>query len=324
MATIGFLTSSMPDEKRVAILPKSLSKVSRPCQLFFEKHYANGLGVEDSEYKKAGANIISRAEFRFMDIICAPKRWASDRDVFRENHVLWSWTYAAQTKWLASVAVEKSMTLIAFEYMYDGSGNYVFPENRNMTGKAGILQSIVYAGMPPEKLTGVAVIGRGCVAKGAFEMLDRLGVKYRIFHKGNVRDFFDSLNEWNVIVNCIKWDSPGNYFMTKDHLSSLKRGALIIDISTEGIQGSKPQPVYKPVYEYKNVKIYNNDHIPTLWAGYASETIGEALVPFINDLTEGKENPILEKATVIKLGEIVDQRILETLNGRANATGTYS
>lgn len=303
----------MPEEKRVALVPSDLKKIRHPEMLFFQKDYAWHLGIHDSEYKKAGANIITWRKMPMMDVICVPKRWSNDATIFSKGQILWGWLYVAHTKWLAEAMVKKEMTGIAFEYMYRDKCDYVFPENRKITGIAGMMQALPYAGKPPELLKKVALLGNGNVGSAVREVLDRNGVKYEVFNSKNVSEFFAQIGEWEMIINCVKWDKPGQFLITKNDISKIKHGAFIVDMTTEGIQGSRPQPVYKPVYDYKHIKIYNNEHIPTLWAGYASEKISEALVPFVNDVVEEQLNLILQKATVILAGTPLDKRINDLL-----------
>ncbi|VVC00008.1 Alanine dehydrogenase [uncultured archaeon] len=319
MKTIGFIKSTMPEEKRVGLLPSDVKKIRHPEKLFFEKGYAEHICFSDDCYREAGAKIISRREMRKMDVICAPKRWATDKKVFSDGQALWGWLYVAHSPWLAKALVEKKMTGIAFEYMYHDTCDYVFPENRRITGIAGMMQALPYVGKPPELLKKVALLGNGKVGAAVRLVLDKNQVQYEVFNSKNVSEFFLQIRDWEMIINCIKWDKPGQFLITRRHISKMKPAAFIVDITTEGIQGSRPQSIYSPVYNCKQVKIYNNEHIPTLWAGYASEKISEALVPFVNDIVEELPNIILQKATVVLSGTPLDKRIDSLLNNNCEA-----
>ena len=82
----------------------------------------------------------------------------------------------------------------------------------------------------------------------------------------------------------------------------MKQDCLIVDLSSEGVEGSKPQKLDTPVYRFEHIRIYNNEHIPTLWPKYASEHISKVLVPYINALILETENEVLRKAAVVVNG----------------------
>ncbi len=322
MKKIGFTTSTMPEEGRVAIVPEDISKIINPHKLYFQKDYAKHLGIEDGEYKKHGSNIISLEDISELEIICIPKRWKDDEKIFREGQTLWGWLYVSQTPWLASALTEKKMTAIAFEKMYNEDGICPFRENRDITGFIGMMQALPYAGKPPE-LLNVAVLGRGNVAKGALKILDKFGVKYKIFHTQNVQDFYTAMGEYDMIVNCVRLNNPvSDMVITKEDISSMKKGCLIVDLTSDGIEGSLPHPIRSPVYNYNQILIYNNEHIPTLWAKYSSEKISHNIIPFVNDLITETTNKIIEKAIVISKGHILDKNIYPAFDNSINFVNT--
>ncbi|NLW51337.1 MAG: N(5)-(carboxyethyl)ornithine synthase, partial [Candidatus Brocadiaceae bacterium] len=50
-------------------------------------------------------------------------------------------------------------------------------------------------------------------------------------------------------------------------------------------------------------------HTPSLYHRTASEAISGVVARFVSDLAEGRPNPVLEKATIIREGRILDERI---------------
>lgn len=305
LKTIGFPKSTMPQERRVAVLPAHVPAMApTAAHLWVERSYGAAIGIRDREYREAGARVVPRRELSKADILCCPKRWVDDEALFREGQTLMGWLYVDSSPWLAESIVRKKLTAIAFEKMYDEEGKYVFIENRIITGRLGILQSVAYAQAPPELLT-VALLGRGNVAQGAMMEMKKLGMRYTVFHRENVEEFYHHLPEWDMVVNCTRSPPGGPPVVSREHIASLKAGCLIADLSTEGVECSKPQSLLKPVYAFKQIFIYNNWHIPTLWARYASESIGQRLMPFLQDLMEGRENRILQRATVALEGRIL-------------------
>ena len=58
---------------------------------------------------------------------------------------------------------------------------------------------------------------------------------------------------------------------------------------------------------------YAVDHVPALVWRSATDVIGDALIPYVDTLVEGREeeDPVLRAATVVRRGSIVDRRITE-------------
>ncbi|MBI4453372.1 hypothetical protein HY636_01895 [Candidatus Woesearchaeota archaeon] len=307
MKCIGFTKSSMPEETRVALVPASLDEIIRPEQIYLEEGYAEHLGFSDGEYTMKGANIVARERAADTDILCIPKRHINDRTLFKFNQTLCGWLYVSQTQWLREEVQKKKMTAIAFEHMYDEHENYLFQENRRITGIIGMLQALTYLGMPPKHLSKVAIIGNGNVGKGAMEILDAHSINYELFTRKNISDFLGRINEWEMVINCAglikgsKYNAPPQ-IITIDYIKKMKQDCLIVDLSSEGVEGSKPQKLDTPVYRFEHIRIYNNEHIPTLWPKYASEQNSKVLVPYINALISETENEVLRKAAVVVNG----------------------
>jgi N5-(carboxyethyl)ornithine synthase len=72
--------------------------------------------------------------------------------------------------------------------------------------------------------------------------------------------------------------------------------------------------VEDPVYTVDGVIHYAVDHVPTLFFKSASRSISAELPVYLDSLAEDRKHRVLEDATVIRDGEILDQRILEFQN----------
>jgi N5-(carboxyethyl)ornithine synthase len=300
MNKIGFTRSTMPGETRVALLPENVRTLRHPEQLFFEAGYAVSLGIADGEYARLGANLVPRSAMRHMDVLCVPRFSESDGALFQDGMTLWGWPYIEDNPWCARAVVEHALTVVDFHFMYR-DGEFVFRENSRIAGRLGIMHAMVM-GRPPERFGKVAVIGKGYLGTGAMGVLDGLRVPYRVFDRSNSRGFLRSVKDFDTIVNCIKWYAEG-FFITREHIARMKEGAFIIDLSTEGIEDSVPQPAHAPVYRNGHVLKYSNDHIPAMWPALASAQISKALCPYVDKVVKGCPDPVLEAATVAAAGK---------------------
>ncbi len=332
MKTTGFVKTSMPEEFRVALLPKDIKdNISHPDLLFFEKGYAKELGVSDGEYLAVGVNIVSRNEAYSKDILCIPKTWVDDIDSFKPDQILMGWLYLSEKKKIAQAVLDNKMTAISWENMYDSDKNYVFEKNRWYAGYISTVQALPFASASPKNLK-IAVLGNGRVAKGVFSRLDEEGASYEIFGTNllsnpNVWDsksanliltkLKSEIHKFDVVINCWYYDpSKGNY-LSLDDLQEMKAGALFIDVASEGVEGSIPHPSISPFYKlgrFNPILVYNNNHSPGYWPLDVSQSISESFAPILNAIVKDEPNPFLEKATVVKEGVIIDTRIKSLLN----------
>ena len=316
MKEVGFIKTSMPDEERVALLPKDLTEIVEKGALFFEKGYAKHLGVDDERYRESGANVVDRSIASSRDVLCLPKPWIDDVDLFQPGQTLMGWLYLPEKKEIARSVLKNEMTALAWENFYDPEKNYVFDKNRWYAGFVSTAQALQFARKAPENLK-IGLLGRGRVAKGAMAWLDRVGAtNYKMFGRDGYEEFMSELPSYDVAIIGWYYDVSMGNFLTLDDLQEMKDGALLIDVTSEGVEGSLPHPALQPVYEvgrFKKVRVYNNNHAPTMWPLEASQAISEAAAPYINKVMRGEPDPVLTRALSVDRGQIVDERIYTLL-----------
>ena len=326
MKTIGFVKTSMPDEERVAILPDDIQKnIENPEQLFFEEGYAAHLGHKDEEYIKEGARITSREEAYSKDVLCIPKPWINDIKHFKENQILMGWCYLAEKKDIARATINKNMTVIAWEDMYGPNRYYVFDKNRWYAGYITTTQALPFAKASPKNLK-IAVLGDGRVAQGVFSRLKEEKATFDIFGNNLIespkyvkeefdcilKQFKERIEEYDVIINCWYYDPKLGHYLHFEDLQEMKDGALFIDVSSEGVDGSIPHPRLSPFYQmgrFKKIIVYNNNHAPSLWPLEVSQSISKDFSPYLNKVIKEELDPVITRATVLEKGKIIDPRI---------------
>lgn len=111
------------------------------------------------------------------------------------------------------------------------------------------------------------------------------------------------------------WDtSRDDKLIYKNDLKKLKPGAIIIDVSCDPfleIETSHPTTIDNPVYEIDGIKHYAVDNTPAIFYKTTTKNISKAVAKYFNFLIEEQENNCIEKAIVLKNGEIIDTRISE-------------
>ncbi|TCN49544.1 alanine dehydrogenase [Rhodococcus sp. SMB37] len=187
MLDLGVLAHSRKkNERRLPIHPGHFHRIDDDLRghIFLEPGYGEPFGVSDSELEPFIAGFRSRDRLiAECDVIALPKLQASDLEEFREGHTVWGWPHCVQDAEVTQLAIDRRLTLIAFEAMNhwrsDGSfGLHVFHKNNELAGYSSVihaLQTIGTTGDYGRRLRAV-VIGFGATARGAITALNAHGV----------------------------------------------------------------------------------------------------------------------------------------------------
>ncbi|MBR3408706.1 MAG: N(5)-(carboxyethyl)ornithine synthase [Paludibacteraceae bacterium] len=316
MKTIGFPISHKENEKRRAVIPEHLKDFTYCGQLYVEKGYGVDLGFEDEEYASLGCNVCSRDEVLKQTVICDPKIGDADYLESLYNQTIFGWIHAVQNKDITDKLIEGKLTGIAWEDMYD-MGRHVFWKNNEIAGEAALCHAYLLHGVFPNQ-TKVAVLGRGNAARGAIRTLNYMGAEVVVYDRHMEKLFREELPQYDVVVNAILWDTKRkDHIIYREDLKRMKRGALIIDISCDrngGIETSVPTTINNPTYVIDGITHYVVDHTPSLFYKSTSEAISKQVTCFLEDIIKQGENEILNNATIIREGEILDSRIITFQN----------
>lgn len=185
--TIGiFGHSSLENEYRLPIHPGHFQRIEPQVasSLFLEAGYGDKFDVSDDDLAPHVGGILSRAELiEHCDVILVPKMQPADLAGLRDGQTVWGWPHCVQDAEIAQLAIDKKLTLIAFEAMNhwnsDGSfGLHVFHKNNELAGYASVIHSLQLMGSTGDygrRLTA-AVIGFGATARGAVTALNAHGI----------------------------------------------------------------------------------------------------------------------------------------------------
>lgn len=311
MKTIGFPISHKENERRRAIIPTHLANIKHTNMLYVERGYGDLLGFSDYDYERYGVHLCSHDETLSRDVICDPKVGDADYLDKLSNQTVFGWLHAVQNKDITDKLITGKLTGIAWEDMYD-SGRHVFWKNNEIAGEAALCHAYLLHGVFPNQ-TKVAVLGRGNAARGAIRTLNYMGAEVVVYDRHVEQLFREELPQYDVVVNAILWDTKRkDHIIFKEDLIRMKKGALIIDISCDrngGIETSVPTTIDNPTYVIDGITHYVVDHTPSLFYKSTSEAISEQVSHFLDDIIEQKKNEIINKATIIRDGEILDSRI---------------
>ncbi len=185
--TLGVTSrSSKPNERRLPIHPLHLDRIPDDLRsrIFFEAGYGEPFGISDEHIAGLTAGIRSRAELiEQCDVILHPKPQAADLEALRVEQILWGWPHCVQDEKLTQIAIDRRLTLLAFEAMNhwspEGAFNlHVFHKNNELAGYCSVLHALQLIGSTGDygRRLRAAVIGFGATARGAVTALNAHGV----------------------------------------------------------------------------------------------------------------------------------------------------
>lgn len=312
MKSIGFVIGHKENEKRRAILPSEIGLIQHPEMIYIEKGYGEIYGCSDEEYISLGCNVVSREEAFKCDIICDPKIGDAEYlEDLRKGQTIFGWVHAVQNRDITDKIINAGLSVYTWEDMYKDN-RHTFFRNNELAGEAAIMDAFARYGKMPYGLQ-VAVIGNGNTARGAIKILTMLGAYITCYSRRTESLFHKEMGRYDAIVNCILWDTDRtDHIIYKSDLKTLKKNALIIDISCDrngGIETSIPTTIEDPVYTVDGIMHYVVDHTPTIFHKDATSSISEAVAPYVNQLINETPDDTLLAAKAFENGQILDERI---------------
>jgi N5-(carboxyethyl)ornithine synthase len=180
-------TSKKEDEKRVPIHPDHLSRLPEEIrkQLIFEKGYGKPFGLDDDFFVSQTGGVASRHELltEIGSVIIA-KPVLADLQEIREGGFIWGYPHCAQQGDITQTAIDRKLTLIAFEDMFiwspDGQmGRHTFYKNNEMAGYCAVIHALQLRGIDGHygNQRKVIIFSFGAVSRGAIYALKAHGFR---------------------------------------------------------------------------------------------------------------------------------------------------
>ncbi|AGB21208.1 alanine dehydrogenase [Mycobacterium sp. JS623] len=178
--------SRKPDERRLPIHPAHFVRIEQRVrqQIFLEHGYGAEFGATDDALAGLVGGIRTREQLiADCDVILLPKVQAGDLAELNVGQVVWGWPHCVQDTALTQIAIDRRLTLIAFEAMNHwqadgGFGLHVFHKNNELAGYCSVLHAMQLAGITGSygRRLRASVIGFGATARGAVTALNAHGV----------------------------------------------------------------------------------------------------------------------------------------------------
>jgi alanine dehydrogenase len=179
-------SSAKENEHRLPLHPEHIPHLEADLRahITLEHGYGARFGVADASLAQHVAGFKSRDEILSdSDVVLLLKPQPSDVAALTPGQVLWGWPHCVQDAELTQLAIERQLTLIAFESMNhwtrDGTvGLHVFHKNNEIAGYCSVLHALELAGLTGDygRRLRAVVIGFGATARGAVTALNAHGV----------------------------------------------------------------------------------------------------------------------------------------------------
>ena len=178
--------SRKPDERRAPIHPEHFSRIEPEilAQMVVEEGYGTRFGMSDDVLATLVGTVASREQvIAQSDVLLLPKPQAADLKELKDGQILWGWPHCVQDRAITQLAIDKKLTLIAFEAMNHwasdgGFGLHVFHKNNELAGYSSVMHSLALTGSTGDygRRLSAVVIGFGATARGAVTALKALGI----------------------------------------------------------------------------------------------------------------------------------------------------
>jgi len=188
MRTFGVIgTSKKEDERRLPIHPDHLLRLPQEVRekLIFEKGYGKPFKIDDGEMASLSGGVASRSEL-LSDIgsVIIAKPVLADLKELKEEGILWGYPHCVQQREITQTAIDRKLTLIAFEDMFVWSpsglqGRHTFYKNNEMAGYCAILHALQLKGIDGHygNQRKVIIFSFGAVSRGAIYALKAHGFR---------------------------------------------------------------------------------------------------------------------------------------------------
>ena len=321
---IGIPKEVKTDEYRVGTTPSNIKEfIKNGHKVFVQSNAGSGSGFSDDEYKEAGAEILQTAKevyARSTLIVKVKEPQKSEYDLLREEHILFCYLHLAPLRELTSVLVDKKLCAIAYETI---AVKNELPLLKPMSEIAGKMAPVIGAyhlsfyqggegiliggaeGVPPAK---VLVIGAGNAGFNAAKVALGMGADVTVLNRSMPKlellnkalpsvktELFSKellgkeLLDIDIVVSSvlIHGGDATPKLITKELLSKMKKGSIIVDITIDqgGIsEASKPTTHTKPIFIEEGVLHYCVANMPGAYPKTATVALTNATFPYVLEL----------------------------------------
>ncbi|WP_020651053.1 alanine dehydrogenase [Solimonas variicoloris] len=308
-------------EYRVGLTPAGVRELSaHGHEVFVETRAGLGIGIDDAEYRRAGATILATAAEVFATaemIVKVKEPQPAECAMLRPHHVLFTYLHLAPDPAQTRALLDSGCTAIAYETVTDARGG--LPLLAPMSEVAGRMSiqagahamekaaggnGVLLGGVPGVPAAEVVVIGGGVVGYNAARIAVGMGARVTILDRslprlnwldisfdGRLTTLYStvdavesSLAKADLVIGAVL--VPGAAapkLVTRGMLARMKPGTVIVDVAIDQggcFETSKPTTHEEPTYLVDGIVHYCVANMPGGVARTSTFALTNATMPF--------------------------------------------
>ncbi len=358
--TIGIPKEVKTDEFRVGLTPLNVAElVKNTHKVYVQRSAGDGSDFSDKEYIDAGAQIVADAKTLYEKselIVKVKEPQKSEYPLLNKKHTLFCYLHLAPLKELTSVLIEKKLCAIAYETVTIENELPLLKPMSEIAGKMAPLiganylsryqggRGILISGAEGADPAKVLIIGAGNAGFNAAKIALGMGADVSVINRSMPRlehlkkslpsakielfshkKLLSLLKEADIIISSvlIHGGSATPKLITKETLSQMKKGSIIVDITIDqgGIsESSHPTTHTKPIFIQEGVLHYCVANMPGAYPTTATIALTNATFPYILELANSGTTSALKNNKALNLGVnicngIVTNRAVARIHG---------
>ncbi|TBW29328.1 alanine dehydrogenase [Gramella sp. KN1008] len=331
---IGIPKETAYQEKRICLSPDAVAAITaHGHRVMIESGAGKWARFSDKDYSDAGAEITkdTKKVFSCPIILKIEPPSSEELEYINPQTILISaLQIKTQCKEYFQKLAEKRITALGFEFIRDDDGSYpIVRALSEIAGTASILISseimsnheegngLMFgniSGVPPVE---IVIIGAGTVGEFATRSAIGLGASVKVFDSsltklrniqanlGNTfytstiqpKNLLKALKRADVVIGAVRGKDRSPVLITEDMVRSMKRGAVIIDVSIDMggcVETSEITSHDEPIFTKHDVIHYCVPNIPSRYARTSSLSISNIFTPYLLHIAEegGLENTL--------------------------------
>ncbi|MDD2463028.1 MAG: alanine dehydrogenase [Desulfobulbus sp.] len=324
---VGVLKEIKAEENRVSVTPAGVEQlVARGHRVLVENNAGAGSELSDTLYLEAGAELVKDAVSLYSraDLVMHVKEpLPQEYGLIRENQVLFTYFHFAASEELTRAMMASRAVCIAYETITDSSGR--LPLLTPMSEVAGRMaaqeaakylersqggRGILMGGVPGVGPATVVVLGGGTVGTEAARIASGLGATVYLLDTSLSRLRYlaetmpknclplmsspatirELLPKADAVIGAVL--IPGAKaprLITREMLSSMKRGAVLVDVAIDQggcFETSRPTTHGNPIFEVDGVLHYCVANMPGAVPLTSTLALTNATLPYILTLAD--------------------------------------
>jgi len=358
---IGVPKEIKTHENRVSLLPGGVLQFKRNGhRVLVENGAGEGSGFSDQAYKEAGAEIFTDVDKLWEEaemIMKVKEPIKSEYTRMREGQILFTYLHFAASRELTEAVIDSKCVAIAYETveksdrslpllipMSEVAGRMSAQEGAKYLEKPMGGRGMLMGGIPGVPPAHVAVLGGGIVGVNAAKIAAGMGARTTILdiniprlryldeimpknvttmfsNEANIRDMLPGVDV--VIGGVLKPGAKAPHLVTKDMLSLMKPGTVVVDVAIDQggcFETSNPTTHDNPVYVVDDVVHYCVANMPGAVPYTSTLGLTNVTLPYAVQLANHgwrkalKADPELLKGLNIAKGEVVYKDVAEAFD----------